>query len=86
MGVHDLPAMINYILKKSGNDKISYIGHSQGSTSFLVMLSERPEYNDKITAMFSLAPVAYCSHMKSPIFRFLGKLTPVIHVSYTFSI
>ncbi|XP_058794705.1 lipase 3-like [Phymastichus coffea] len=72
MGVHDLPAVISHILKISEQQKLYYIGHSQGSTSFFVMLSEHPEYNDKIHAMFSLAPVAYCSHMRSPIFQFMA--------------
>lgn len=77
----DVPSMIDFALEKSGRDKLFYIGHSQGSTSFYVMASERPEYNEKIEAMFSLAPVAYCSRMFSPFFQLLSRLTNVIKVS-----
>ncbi|KAJ9575526.1 hypothetical protein L9F63_007596 [Diploptera punctata] len=72
MGKYDLPAVIDYIIGKTGVEKIYYAGHSQGTTMFYVMGSERPEYNDKIRAMFSLAPVAYMSNMKSPIFKLLA--------------
>jgi pimeloyl-ACP methyl ester carboxylesterase len=32
MGVYDVPAEIDYILKNTGFDQISYIGHSEGTT------------------------------------------------------
>lgn len=42
----------------SENDLI-YIGHSMGTTALFVMLSEMPEYNEKIKLFIALAPVAY---------------------------
>jgi pimeloyl-ACP methyl ester carboxylesterase len=71
MGVYDLPAVIDYILKTTGTQKLHYIGHSMGSTMFYVLMSERPEYNSKILAMFSLAPVAFLSHITNPMKVFL---------------
>lgn len=50
MGIFDHPAVIDYVLKVTNNAKLYYIGHSQGTTSLMVLLSERPEYNDKIHA------------------------------------
>ena len=67
MGVYDLPAVIDYILNATGNQKLYYIGHSMGTTMFYVLMSERPQYNSKISAMFSLAPVAFLSHMTNPL-------------------
>lgn len=32
MGDHDIPTVINYIIKETGHPKIAYIGHSQGTT------------------------------------------------------
>lgn len=81
IGIRDLPAMIDYILKVTSRTKLFYTGHSQGSTIFYVMATELPEYNDKINAMFSLAPVAYCSRMFSPVFQFLARLANQINVS-----
>lgn len=59
MGVYDQPAIVDYILAKTNASKLYYIGYSQGTTSLLVMLSERPEYNDKIYAASLMAPVGY---------------------------
>lgn len=71
IGYYDLPAMIDYILKKTGHSQLYYIGHSQGTTSFYVMGSERPEYNAKIKAMINLAPVAFLSNQRSPLLKFV---------------
>ncbi|KAL1501107.1 hypothetical protein ABEB36_006494 [Hypothenemus hampei] len=59
IGLYDLPATINYILKITGKDKLYYVGHSQGGTSCLVLLSSIDEMNGKLTAAALLAPAAY---------------------------
>jgi len=69
MGTKDLPAVIDYILRTTGSEQIFYAGHSMGTTMFYVLCSERPEYNSKIRAMFSLAPIAFMSHMQSPLIQ-----------------
>lgn len=72
IGSNDLPAMIDFVLEKTGEQQLAYIGHSQGTTSFFVMCSERPEYNQKISLMIALAPIAPMSHAKSPLARILA--------------
>nr|XP_022911984.1 lipase 3-like [Onthophagus taurus] len=72
IGEYDLPAMIDYVLSYTKQEKLFYIGHSQGTTSFYVMCSEKPAYNNKIRVMISLAPVAYMDHMENPLFRFVA--------------
>jgi pimeloyl-ACP methyl ester carboxylesterase len=71
MGVYDLPAVVDYVLNATGEQKLHYIGHSMGTTMLYVLLSERPQYNSKIWAMFSLAPVAFLSHMTNPLRAFI---------------
>lgn len=63
--MYDIPAMIKYVQKITGRDKIVHMGHSMGTTSFYAMLSKKPEMNDKILAHISLAPVAYMDRMRS---------------------
>nr|CAD7430215.1 unnamed protein product [Timema monikensis] len=65
MGIYDLPATIDYILEQTMQKKLYYIGHSMGNTMFYVLCSMRPEYNAKIRAQFSLAPVAFVEHIQS---------------------
>lgn len=83
IGAIDLPTMIDYTLEKSQAEKIFYIGHSQGTTSFFVMASTFPEYNDKIRLMVALAPVAFMENIPNIAIRLIAKLHNTIGVSKT---
>lgn len=80
IGYYDLPAMIDYIIEETRVPKLQYIGFSQGTTVFWVLMTTRPEYNNKISAMQALAPVAYLGNVKSPLIRFLGTFTNSLEV------
>ncbi|XP_013192340.2 lipase 3 [Amyelois transitella] len=68
VAIHDIPAVIDYIMKLKGQDtKITYIGHSMGTTILFTMLALRPEYNDILKAGIALAPVVFMSDIKSPL-------------------
>lgn len=69
IGVYDVPAMIDYVLRATGEQQVQYVGHSQGTTVYLVMMSEKPAYNDKIKSAHLLGPAAYMGNMKSPLTR-----------------
>lgn len=85
IGVIDLPTMIDYVLAHTEFPRIQYIGHSQGTTAFFVMCSERPEYNDKIILMHALAPVAFASNIKSPVIRAFTPFLNSLEVVHTIS-
>ena len=58
MGTKDLPAFIDAILEKTGLEKISYIGHSEGTTQFFLGASLLPDYfSERINLSIHLAPV-----------------------------
>ncbi|XP_045778232.1 lipase 3-like isoform X2 [Maniola jurtina] len=63
-GKYDVPAMVDKILNVTSVPKVMYVGYSMGTTSFFVMMSERPEYNDKIISFVALAPAVYLSNIK----------------------
>ncbi|CAG5051606.1 unnamed protein product [Parnassius apollo] len=68
VALHDIPNIIDYIIKlKGGGTKITYIGHSMGTTILFAMLTLRPEYNKILTGGYALAPVVFMSEFKSPI-------------------
>ncbi|CAK1549662.1 unnamed protein product [Leptosia nina] len=75
IGYYDLPAMIDYVIKETGVQKMQYVAFSQGTTAFWVMTSTRPEYNDKFTAMHAMAPIAYVGNIRSPVIRALAPFT-----------
>lgn len=72
IALHDLPAMIDYVLKTSNQEKLYYVGYSQGTTAFFALASARPEYNDKIIMMYALSPMAYMSNTRSPMLRMIA--------------
>ncbi|XP_072397276.1 lipase 3-like [Diabrotica undecimpunctata] len=72
IGMYDIPAMIDYILKETKQEKLYHVGHSQGTTSFYVMTSMKPEYNKKIIHHISLAPVGFMNHLSSPVIQFVA--------------
>ncbi|KAH9636380.1 hypothetical protein HF086_011237 [Spodoptera exigua] len=87
IGRYDLPAMIDYVLKTTKEENLMYIGHSQGTTAFFVMCSEKPIYNKKISLMIALSPIAWMSRAKSPLVRMAAPfnnyhlvLTQVFHI------
>ncbi|CAH2056962.1 unnamed protein product, partial [Iphiclides podalirius] len=71
-GYYDIPASIDYILNYTMSDKINYIGFSQGGSTFLIMNSERPEYNDKVGVGILLEPGSRHTYTRSQLFRLLG--------------
>jgi len=66
-GMFDIPAMIDYILNKTGHQKLHYVGHSMGTTGFFVAMDHRPEYQDKVIMANLLSPIAYTENMLSPL-------------------
>lgn len=79
MGLYDQPAVIDYILEKTMNTKLYYIGYSQGTTSIMVLLSEKPEYNDKIHIASLMAPVAFTGN-EDFLYQILARTIPLFVV------
>ena len=67
MGKYDLPANVDYVLKKTGVSKITYMGHSQGTTQFWVANTMYPDLGQKIERMVAFAPVMYLAHQNGPL-------------------
>ncbi|XP_017112175.1 lipase 3-like [Drosophila elegans] len=62
IGMEDVAAMIDYILARTGQRALHYVGHSQGCTTLVVLLSMRPEYNQLIKTAILLAPAVFMRH------------------------
>ncbi|NWR47719.1 LICH hydrolase, partial [Regulus satrapa] len=66
MAKYDLPAMINFIEQKTGQKKLYYIGHSQGTTIGFIAFSTMPQLAQKIKVFFALSPVTTVIFSRSP--------------------
>jgi len=74
---YDLPTMLNYVMETTGQEKIYYIGHSMGTTTYMAMNSMDASWADKVELAVLLAPAAFMTHVKSPI-KFLAPFTDQI--------
>lgn len=72
IGVYDLPAMIDYTLNATNQEKIFYVAHSQGTTALTVLLCMLPEYNDKIIQAHLMAPAVFMTNTPSQLVRNWG--------------
>ena len=57
-----------------------YIFNYLGTTAYMIMANNRPEYQKYIKLANLMAPVAYVDHMKSPL-RFLSPFIYQLDVS-----
>ncbi|XP_078422083.1 gastric triacylglycerol lipase isoform X1 [Cetorhinus maximus] len=73
MATKDLPAVIDFILQKTSQQQLYYVGHSQGTTIGFIAFSKFPELAKKIKVFFGLAPVATVKYSDSPLVK-LGDL------------
>ncbi|KAG2382775.1 hypothetical protein C9374_004742 [Naegleria lovaniensis] len=84
MAAYDLPAMVNYALRVSGQQKLAYVGHSQGTTMafecFTSMADSSTKYpacpkdfTDKISIFIAIAPVTFLQHVGSDLAKALAK-------------
>ena len=79
MGVMDLPALIDRVLKETGFPKLALIAHSQGTTQTFVALAkeQRPDIGEKISVFCALAPAAYAGPLISKIyFKVMRLISP----------
>lgn len=77
MAKYDLPASINFILNKTGQEQLYYVGHSQGTTIGFIAFSQNPEVAKRIKMFFALAPVASVDFCTSPLAK-LGQFPDLL--------
>ncbi|CAH0553309.1 unnamed protein product [Brassicogethes aeneus] len=78
VGVYDIPANVDHLLNVTKKEKFIYIGHSQGTTTYFVFTSERPEYNNKIIVGIQFGVAVYLKNLHVPMLDFLGKYHRII--------
>lgn len=58
LGKYDVPAQIDGVLKKTGVSKVTYFGHSQGTSQIFYALSKYEDnLKDKINLVVAFAPI-----------------------------
>uniref|UniRef100_F7E7P9 Lipase n=1 Tax=Monodelphis domestica TaxID=13616 RepID=F7E7P9_MONDO len=81
MAKYDLPATIDFIVKKTGQEQLYYVGHSQGTTIGFILFSIDPKLAQRIKMFFGLAPVVFLKGSKNPptkIYPFLEAVVKAV--------
>ena len=71
MATQDLPEIIDYVIEKTSEAKVNYIGHSQGALLMYTLLADKPDYNEKINLFCALAPAVFIHTEYTMIFSLI---------------
>jgi pimeloyl-ACP methyl ester carboxylesterase len=89
MGDYDAPAQVDHVRKVTGQDKISYVGHSQGTTQMFYSISDRPDFwKERLNLFTALAPVTRLEYTKNDALKYLHGLATnwLMNAMYTVNI
>ena len=79
MGEYDAPAQIDYVRNTTGIDKVTYMGHSQGTSQMFYAVSAHQEFwKERLNLWIALAPVTKLDHTKSDLFLLFAQFTSII--------
>ncbi|XP_043836178.1 lipase member K-like [Dromiciops gliroides] len=67
MAKYDLVATLNFIINKTQQEKLYYVGHAQGATIAFAAFSTNPKLAQRINMVFALAPVVSVQHSRGPL-------------------
>ena len=77
MADYDIPAVIPFVLKYTNKQKLTYVGHSQGTLQMFAHLAADPSFIKNLNIFIALAPVGTVRHLDIPFFTVL-KLIPIM--------
>ena len=88
MGKYDLPTMIDYTTKTTGVSKVTYMGHSMGTSQMFYGISSNQSYfKSKVNLFISAAPITRLDHTTNDLLQvFAGAVTLIGDTLYTFHI
>lgn len=68
--------MIDYILGHTKHSSLSFVGHSQGNTLMLALMSITDSYKDRVRPFIALAPSWTHVKLRAPI-SYISVLKPL---------
>lgn len=77
LGTMDIAAMLSSVINISKKSSLSFIGHSMGTTSFLILASTKPQLVKKVNLAILMAPVVE-PHNMSNLVWYLSPLEKVV--------
>ncbi|XP_066477513.1 lysosomal acid lipase/cholesteryl ester hydrolase-like [Tiliqua scincoides] len=78
MGYYDIPAVLYFILNKTGQPQLYYVGHSQGTAIGFIAFSSWPKLAKKIKVFFCLGPTTTLNYATTPLLKFLPYMPKIL--------
>eukprot|EP00999_Lentomonas_sp_LEN2_P002631 NODE_509_length_1414_cov_98.146076_g475_i0.p1 GENE.NODE_509_length_1414_cov_98.146076_g475_i0~~NODE_509_length_1414_cov_98.146076_g475_i0.p1 ORF type:complete len:294 (-),score=24.12 NODE_509_length_1414_cov_98.146076_g475_i0:36-917(-) len=74
---YDMPAIVDFVLHKTGRDSVSWIGLSQGNAQAFIGLSSNKELAKKVNLMIALAPTGRLGDLPTWPLRVIRDSNPI---------
>ncbi|KAJ6653584.1 hypothetical protein lerEdw1_009082 [Lerista edwardsae] len=78
MGYYDVPAVLYFILNKTEQPQLYYVGHSQGSAIGFIAFSSWPKLAQKIKVFFCMGPVTTLTYATTPPIKILSYMPKIL--------
>lgn len=79
MGQEDLPAIFNYIIKVTKQQKIAFIGHQEGTTQMFTALDTHSDFfAEHLSIFIALSPVTQLSNTNSDLVKFSAQKMQIL--------
>ncbi|NXX84720.1 LICH hydrolase, partial [Urocolius indicus] len=82
MGKYDIPAELYFIMNKTGQKDVYYIGHSEGTTAGFIAFSTYPELAKQVKMFYGLGPVTTASYATSPLIKVTNLPGPMLRLVF----
>ena len=83
---YDLTSEINYIKKRTGVDKVHFVGYSEGSTLFLMLYMDNPHFiESSINKFVSIGTVPNLSNINISISESFDKICDYLKLTEPFT-
>ncbi|NWH63356.1 LICH hydrolase, partial [Geococcyx californianus] len=82
MGKYDIPAELYFIMNKTGQEYVHYVGHSEGTTAGFIAFSTYPELAKRVKIFSALSPVTTCSYGTSPLVKIANSPEPLLKLLF----
>ncbi|KAM6265924.1 gastric triacylglycerol lipase-like [Porphyrio hochstetteri] len=82
IGKYDIPAELYFIMNKTGQKEMHYIGHSEGTTAGFIAFSTYPELAKRMKAFYALGPVTTVLHSTSPLIKIINVPEPLLRLVF----
>lgn len=79
LGQYDVVAQIDGVLKETGVSKVTYVGHSQGTSQIFYALATNEDYlKERINLVVAFAPILRLGNTTDPVLKHLAVARPLL--------